>query len=95
VVVHDFDVVGVAAPPSEADPPLVVDPDAVLPLPIAAQSLKPVTGRDPQVVQAVRSVQHPELPQGHPLHINSQASGRVPRAQPLGFPIAEALDHGV
>jgi hypothetical protein len=73
---------------------LVVDPDAVLALPVTAQSLQSVSGRDPQVVEALRSIQHPELPQRHPLQLNSEASGRVPREQPLGFPIAEALDHG-
>jgi hypothetical protein len=30
VVVDDLDVVGIATVPPEADPPLIVDPDAVL-----------------------------------------------------------------
>jgi hypothetical protein len=94
VVIHDLDIVGVVAPPTEADAPLVVDPDAVLALLIAAQSLKPVTGRYPQIVKALRSVQHPELPQGHPLHLNSKASSPVSREQPLRVPVAEAPDHG-
>jgi hypothetical protein len=95
VVVRDLDVVGVTTPPSEADPPLVIDPDAVLPLPITAQSFQPVARRDAQVVQAVRSVQHPELPQCHPLHIGSKPPDGVPFEQPLGVSIAEALDHDV
>jgi hypothetical protein len=95
VVIHDFDVVGVTTSPSEADPPLVVDPDAVLALPITPQQLQPVARWDPQVVQPVSSVQHPELPQGHSLYVNPEASGRVSREQPLGVPIAEALDHGL
>jgi hypothetical protein len=93
VVVHDLDVVGVAASPSEADPPLVVDPDGVLTLPITAESFQPVPRRNPQIIQARRGVQHPELPQGHPLHVPTEASGRVSREQPLGVPITEALDH--
>jgi len=31
MIIDDFNVVGVAFPPTEADAPLIVDPDAVLP----------------------------------------------------------------
>ena len=34
VVVDDLDIVGVTAPPDEAEPPLVVDADRVLPGPV-------------------------------------------------------------
>ena len=34
MVVHDFDIVGVAIPPLEADSVAVVDADTVLPVPI-------------------------------------------------------------
>jgi hypothetical protein len=94
VVIHDLYIMGVAAPPSETDPPLVVDPDAVLPLPISPQPLESVPGRDPQVVQPLGGIKHPELPQGHPLHIRSKPPDGVPREQLLGIPISEALDHG-
>jgi len=43
IIVDDLDVVGVAATPTEADAPLVIDSDAVLPFPILGQSLQPVT----------------------------------------------------
>jgi len=43
VVVHDFDFVGVSGAPFEADPVLVVDPDAVLTLSIPPKSLQPET----------------------------------------------------
>jgi len=46
VVVDDFDVLGVAALPAEADAVLVVDADAVLPLAVARQFLQSVAGRD-------------------------------------------------
>jgi hypothetical protein len=39
VVVRDFDVVGIASPPIETDPVPVVDPNAVLPLPISVKAL--------------------------------------------------------
>jgi hypothetical protein len=39
MIVDDLDVKGVTVTPPEADPPLLVDPDAVLALAIAFQSL--------------------------------------------------------
>ncbi len=41
MVVGDLYVAGVAIPPDEADAPLVVDADAMLPLSVAIQLLKP------------------------------------------------------
>ena len=53
--------------PSEAhrkqDPPLRVDPDAVLPGPVPRERLQPVARQDGQVLEGVRSVQ-----QGEPAH---------------------------
>ncbi len=40
VIVHDLDVVRVPVSPHETETPLVVDTDAVLPLPLAAQSFQ-------------------------------------------------------
>jgi len=59
VVVNDLNVVRVAVPPAEADPPSVVHSDAVLPGPIAAKSLEPVTGWDAEILQSNRRIQHP------------------------------------
>jgi len=46
MVIRDFDVVRIPGLPVEADSILVVDPDAVLPLPIATEPLKAVSGRN-------------------------------------------------
>jgi hypothetical protein len=43
VIVGDFYIVGILAIPSEANPILVVDADAILPGPIAFQGFEPVT----------------------------------------------------
>jgi hypothetical protein len=45
VVVRDFDVVGIAILPSEANAILIVHPNAVLSYPVAAQPLEAITGR--------------------------------------------------
>jgi hypothetical protein len=46
VIVGDLDAVGVSASPLEADPPLVINADAVLTISSADQLLEPVARRD-------------------------------------------------
>ena len=52
----DRDLVRVAFAPREADPPLVVDANAVLPDPISAELLQAVAGWDARVVEGFGSV---------------------------------------
>src|SRR5262249_1785526 len=47
MIVDDLDIVGVAVTPAEADAPLVVDSDAVLPFAIPGEPLQPITGWRP------------------------------------------------
>jgi hypothetical protein len=42
MVVHDLDPFGATLAPHKADTPLVIDPDAMLAGPIAAQRLQPI-----------------------------------------------------
>jgi len=49
VVVSNFNIRGIAVTPYEADPPLIVDPDTVLPFSIALQHLQPIRWRYPQI----------------------------------------------
>lgn len=46
MVISDFDFVGVAADPTEAQTPLVIDTDAVLTGTLAFERFEPVAGRD-------------------------------------------------
>ena len=60
MIVHDFDVRrarGVLGP-LEANPPLHVDADAVLPCPVAFQRLEAVAGETPQILKTRRGVQN-------------------------------------
>jgi len=60
MVVHDFDVRRACCVlgPLEANPPLHVDTDAVLPCPVAFQAFETVAGQSPQVFKASRGVQN-------------------------------------
>jgi hypothetical protein len=60
VVVRDFDREGMGLLPSETDAILLIDPDAVLVVPITAEPFQPVAGRHgelPELSDAVDLVQ--------------------------------------
>jgi hypothetical protein len=51
MVINNLDVVGISRLPSEADPPLFMDPDAELSLPVAPRSFEPVAWRHSQILE--------------------------------------------
>jgi len=68
VVVHDLDLESVAVFPDEAEAPLIINPNAVLPFAIAAQCFQPISWRSHQVAEFHRAIQLPELPARHVLN---------------------------
>ena len=95
VIIDNRDVVRVALTPRETDPPLVVDANAVLPGPIAAELLQAVAWWDAKVIENFGCVDRDELAE----HGSAQLGGVPPNGfaaeQALGLAIAEALDHPV
>ncbi len=51
MIIHDLDIKSIMTTPDKTNPVLIVNPNTVLPIPIAMQLLQPVSGRDPQVFQ--------------------------------------------
>jgi hypothetical protein len=51
VVIHYLDVVRIAVTPREADPPAVIDPNAVLAGPVLFQRLQPIARMAPKSVR--------------------------------------------
>ena len=88
MIVGDLDIPGRAIAPYKAEPPLIVDANAVLALTIAAQSLQPVTGRHPQIVQLPGGINGQKLRAGAPLKSVPEAlAPRSPqRSQPFACP---------
>jgi hypothetical protein len=80
--------------PHEADAPLVVDPDAVLPRAAASEQLEAVPGRDSQVREQRRGIQLHELAERHALQLWWKSTASLAPEEPLGVAIAEAPDHG-
>src|SRR5690606_16164392 len=90
VVVGDFDVVGIAGLPPEADPVLIIDANAVLSQPVFAEPLQSVAGRHLKLGQVADPVQLVQLatrdgPQRH------RACGPRPTA---AHPVEEILGSG-
>jgi hypothetical protein len=65
MVVDDLDVVPVTVSPDEAQAPLVVDSNAVLPRAISLQGFEPVSGKRSEIFERARAMKHFELPLGH------------------------------
>jgi hypothetical protein len=91
VVIHNFDVERALHCPHEANPPLGVDPDAVLPSAIADEGLKAVAWWGPQKIQRHSSIQHRQLPFSHRLD-RSEITGLPSLEQRLGFIASKRLD---
>jgi hypothetical protein len=61
VIVHDFDLFGLALIPNKANSPLIVNADAVLSGTVAMQGFQAVRGRYAQIIQGLGRVQHIEF----------------------------------
>jgi len=78
--------------PNEADPPLLVNPNRMLSLPVTAQGLQLVSRRRCQDAQFRRGMQLQKLPQRHTLK-RTEAPGMLKVEELLGFLRREALNH--
>ena len=78
MVIHEFDIMSISTTPDEADSPLVIDPDAMLPLPISFQRLQAVSWWDEQKVQVCCGMKLDKLTESHPLDIGREPSKLLP-----------------
>jgi hypothetical protein len=94
MVVNDFDLERVPVFPTEADPPSLVDPDAVLTLPVPFQNFEMVAGRHHQVPENARPMKVQKLPPRGPFQ-RSIACPRQIVKQSRGCLVSEGLDHNL
>src|SRR5690625_6583756 len=95
VVVNELHLLWPGVGPREADPPLVVDLDAVLSGPIALEGLEPASGRHADVFERLRGPHLTQLAQCNPLDPRIDRSHAFTTPQPFGLLVAERSDHGV
>jgi hypothetical protein len=93
MIIGDFNIVCVTAPPGKTDPVLVIDPDAVLALSTAAKLFKAICPGNLQEAQACSSVHLGQFAQGHPLDVIRQARHKCPPEEPFCFLAAKRFDH--
>ncbi len=63
MVIDNLHFVGFAVAPHEADPPLLIDPNAVLPCSVASKLLKLVPWEHREMIQPTGSIQHLQFSQ--------------------------------
>src|SRR5699024_1455655 len=93
VVVNDLHLLWSGVGPHEADPPLVVDPDAVLTSSVAFESLEPIAGRDPEVLERLRRSHLAKLAQCDSMDPRIHRPHAPTTPQPFGLLAAERSDH--
>jgi hypothetical protein len=92
VIVDNLDCLRAAVSPAEADTPLIVDPDAVLPGAIPLESLEPVPRRDSEVTHARGDLELAELSACHLLNARKPPDPNS-RMQRLRVAALEGSDH--
>jgi hypothetical protein len=85
----------VALTPVKADAPLLVDPNAVLALPIAFQSFKLIRARNRKVFQVSSRVQLLQLHERPLLNVAWNPLGVLATPNPFGFLSSKGLDHAL
>ncbi|MOA10857.1 hypothetical protein D3C78_1307640 [compost metagenome] len=80
--------------PLEADSPLIVDSDAVLPRPVPCQLLQPIAGWGPQISKLSGRIEHRQLAGGDIQNVSP--APRIARfEQSLGFLTSKAQNHAL
>jgi hypothetical protein len=94
VIVYDFNVMGATIAPNETDPPLIVNPYAVLAFSVSGEGFQSVSRRNAEIVNIDATVQHPQFPQGGLLNSRRQPSRILAMKDRLRFPTPETFNHG-
>ena len=92
VVIDDFGFERVTVAPDKTNPELIVDADAVLASPVAAQRFEPISRWNSQIVQSGGAVQDGEFAHGHAFDCDPMAYAST-FEQCAGLGIAKRADH--
>jgi hypothetical protein len=94
VVVNDFYVACISVVPHEADPPLIVDSNAVLAAPVAFQLLQTIRRWKSQVINDRGCVKHSQLTASALLNLCRQALSTPAMENGLSALVAKRSNHG-
>jgi hypothetical protein len=79
--------------PNETNPPLAVDPDAVLPFAIPFQGFQAIARRNAQIFENTGLVQHAQLAQCARLNVRRQLAASPAGPNKSGLAAGEGSDH--
>jgi hypothetical protein len=79
--------------PNETNAPLIVHPNAVLSLPIAAKHFKSISRRNPKIREVRCGVKHFQFSQGRSLDLSIQGPHPLLGPDLLGSPVTKGADH--
>ena len=92
MIIHNLNLKRIAPSPAKTDPPLIVDADAVLPLPFSLEGLQAVSGRGSKVAQLQSAIQQAELASSGSLNRSKSRDALAPM-QSLRVSTAKRPDH--
>jgi len=93
MVITEFNIVGITLSPAKTYPPLIIDTNAVLTLPITGQSFQAVPRRAPQILQVSRFVDHGQLAPGRVGDIRRSPFGAKAGENRSGPLVGKGPDH--
>jgi hypothetical protein len=93
VVIYDLYVPSFASAPYKTNPPLIIDPDAMLSSPVPFQGLQTIAYRNAQIVQMLGRVNRAQFCPGSRLNLMSQASDLKPGKNRGRDLVGKAFDH--
>lgn len=79
--------------PDKTDPPLIIHTDTMLAFTISSESLKAISGRNPQVIKSDCCVEHLQLPECGALDLWVNPPHPLLLPDPLRVLCAERPDH--
>lgn len=93
MTVNYLDVEGVPFAPAKADPPLVIDPDAMQAPSITRELLKAIARGKPKVIQSNRGVQNRKLALSKTLQLHVESADTFAKKNLLSVFISKRPDH--
>lgn len=93
MIINDSHIFRVSVHPFETDPPLLIDPNAMLPLPVSRECFQPIGRRHSQVLNRRASVQHLQLAIGCLLNIRRQTLGKFTSENLFRFFAGKTFNH--
>ena len=93
MIIDDLDLRRIPCGPYEANPPLIVDSNAVLTTSPSFQGFQAVGRRDAKIFQGFRAVQHAQFSPRYVLNVPRQSARDLTTPDSRRFLIPECVDH--